>query len=470
MSMKEDTANTKSTSLSFITIAIFVLYIIRHFTHIITEGIKLATPETLNYNGVQLNIVNHTVALYNIAVSVIFVIIMICILQKRKWAVISFFAFQFVNAIAICIIQNNVADFGGHLLASVVCCIIFSLLLCIRNEGVSGWKLFFQPSLGKKHKNDKILVANTSTEDIIHKVEPQSKADNIEEVSNHENIKLDKLHHKKRTYNRKWILYAIGGISTFTLLISLTFGYYAYNTPERQYAKADTLLSHGQINEALDIYRNLADEDNYIPAKTKLGILYLTNDSVPMDSIVGFKYLEESAITDTTALKYLIYLYGGREYKGVTHTNTTKAYKYAQMALQQKKCTGAANLCLGYMNMNEEKYELSYYYLSEASKNKEPHANAFIGYLYLYGYGCEEDNEKAREYFEKELQIGQERNASYFLGLMYKEGWGVDINTHKAIKYLRMSAKLGDDSAKEELAKMKINGDYNEELFEMWEE
>ncbi len=60
-------------------------------------------------------------------------------------------------------------------------------------------------------------------------------------------------------------------------------------------------------------------------------------------------------------------------------------------------------------------------------------------------------------------------NALFFLGMMYEEGWGVSTSTHKAIKYLRSAAKLGNDDAKAELAKMKIKGIYNEDVFSIWE-
>lgn len=469
----------KKIHLNSFTVVICILYIIRHIIHIITEGIRLMTPENFIYNGVRVNIVSHTAATYNIIISGIFIVIICFILQKKKWAVVSFFIFQLINAISICAIKGDFTDIAVHIFASIVCCFILFLLLLLRNEGKSGWKVIFQDSTitFKKHNSH---PKTTQIEDIMNPINAVYPIDNEKKCKTAENNNENKENEaNKELWNkasklsgiqkRKKRLLCVSLGILLIILLALTFGYQTYNTPERRYAEADTLFSHGNIKESLEAFKYLADKDNYSPAKTKLGILYLTNDSVPMDSVKGFEYLEETAIIDSTALEYLIYLYGGKTFKGIKHTNTTKANKYAQMALEQNKCIGAANLCLGSINIDNKKYELAYYYLTEAAKYRIPMANTFIGWLYLNGYGCEENDQKAREYFQKELSIGEEENALFFLGMIYKEGWGVDVSTHTAIKYLRSSAKLGNDDAKEELAKMKIKGIYNEDIFNIWE-
>lgn len=463
-------------SLNSVTIVVCVLYMVRHIIHIITEGIKLITPESLVYNGVELNIVNHAAATYNVVASLPFVVILAFILKKKKWAVICFFIFQIANAFSLCMIQGDFANLGVHLFVSLVCCGILSLLLLLRNKGLSGWKIIFLNSKEKTQitqPQTHIEAEYTSElcemkEDNTHTAEHCKSETETKPVSLKKNKSKDQ---KQIFYGRKkYLLWGFSGFLMIALLLVLSFGYKAYNTPERRLAKADTLLKQGNIEEALHEFKRLAEQDNCLAAKTKLGILYLTNDSVPTDSIAGFKYLEDAACMDTTALKYLINLYTGKEGKvGVYYTNFSKARKYAQLALGQKRCLGVANLCLGYINIQDEKYELAYYYLTEAAKSNEPKANAFLGYLYLNGFGCDEDYQKARIYCEKELAIGEEKNALYFLGIMYKEGLGVKVNTHRAIKYLRASAKLGAEWAKEELARMEMDGTYNEETFQLWE-
>ncbi len=74
----------KRGNLNSIMFVICVLYIIRHIIHIITEGMKLMTSESLVYNGEKINIANHTVATYNIIISIAFIAIIVFILRKKK--------------------------------------------------------------------------------------------------------------------------------------------------------------------------------------------------------------------------------------------------------------------------------------------------------------------------------------------------------------------------------------------------
>lgn len=455
--MTEESNSNKgiTTSFNILTTIVCVLYLIRHIIHVITEGIKLTYPENFIYNGVKITIANHDMTIYNIVTSILFIVIMANILRKKKWAVISFFAFQLINAISIYAILKDFNDFGIHLAISIIYCIILFLLLQLRNNGIKGWNIIFN---NQKHSNKaiyKIIKEHILSKEIKEKIsETKSEQES-----------------KEKAFSKKKILVTLFSSIFIIALIVLCISYNIGNSPQKLYEKADTLFVHGKIEDALDIYKQLAEKENYAPAKTKLGILYLTNDSVTIDSVAGFKYLEETAITDSLALEKLIYLYGGQESKGANHYNSQKLEQYTQLAFDQNRCLGAANIVLGMKCTKQEKYNLAYYYFTEATKYREPCANLGIGWLYLNGYGCEEDYYKAKEYLERELKINENSQAYYFLGMMYKEGAGVKKSMQNSIKYLQKAAKLGDENAKEKLAKIEMDKtDNKKNILNLWEE
>lgn len=67
-----------------------VLVGIRHFTHIITCILQLATPEASEYNAQNIVLANHSFAIYNITLSTIFLFLIFSIACKQKWGCYSY--------------------------------------------------------------------------------------------------------------------------------------------------------------------------------------------------------------------------------------------------------------------------------------------------------------------------------------------------------------------------------------------
>lgn len=138
--------NKKSESLSLITTSIFVIFIIKHAFHILKEVQKLQYIGMLTeYDGAVSGSSYQLSCYYNIIVSLVVIVLLILVSYKQKWAVWTFLAFQFINPVVICTIMGTYNDLGAHLFASLVICVLFCLLLLIRKNGKSGWKLIFRP-------------------------------------------------------------------------------------------------------------------------------------------------------------------------------------------------------------------------------------------------------------------------------------------------------------------------------------
>ena len=76
-----------------------------------------------------------------------------------------------------------------------------------------------------------------------------------------------------------------------------------------------------------------------------------------------------------------------------------------------------------------------------------------LGYLYYRGEGCEQNKEKAEEYFNKSVDYYYEEDSSPcdFIGDFYKD----EEDYEMAIKWYSRAVDEGDDEAKEKLEELK---------------
>lgn len=252
---------------------------------------------------------------------------------------------------------------------------------------------------------------------------------------------------------------SIGIVMVVLLLTGVAIGFFVHNnTPEKKYEKADKLFSEGKINEAIALYTELADKDNFTQAQTRLAQLYLDNDSVPLDSKKGISYLEKAYATDTVALRALMCVYQSDvKCKGTSLSNIEKLEYYAKYAIKNNKCLGVAYFLIGNVNADKEDYSLAYYYWDKAAKYGESAAFVNLGCLFYYGNGCKQDDYKARCYFEKAIEKDQDDDYSlFYLGEIYKNGYGVPIDINKAKDFYKRSAELGNEDAQKAYADMEL--------------
>lgn len=118
-------------------VVIFVLVMIRHGMNILTQFIKMLTPETMEYNGQTIVVANHAFASYSIALSVIIIASLILVLCKKIIGAYIFLAVQIVNCAILLFMHTD--DGVAHIFVTLLMCAIFADVLCIRKEGKSGW-------------------------------------------------------------------------------------------------------------------------------------------------------------------------------------------------------------------------------------------------------------------------------------------------------------------------------------------
>ena len=251
----------------------------------------------------------------------------------------------------------------------------------------------------------------------------------------------------------------IGSVAVVLVLIfaGAVIWYNDYNSPDNRFQRANMYFSEGKTNKAIDMLTELAEND-YPKAKLKLGLLYLFNDSIELDSILGLKYLKDIAVSDTTALSNLLCIYRGVPCKGKSLSKSDQAIYYANMAIKKGICLDEAYFTLGNAYCDNNDYESAFYYWTKATEYGSVGAYGNLGWMYYWGNGCKENNDKAYQYFMKAYTINPDNDfVLFYLGLMHVYGYGVKKDVMQGKAYLKRAAELGNEDARKEYSKLQMN-------------
>ncbi|MGN0231761.1 MAG: hypothetical protein ACI4A8_06080 [Muribaculaceae bacterium] len=478
--------------LHILVLLICILSILRNIISFFVSIINLIAPESFKFNGVEIIITNHSLSLLKLVSSIALIVIFSGILAKKKWGVLGFFFIQ----ILVLILGLFLGYVKYSLFNFLIWCALFSLILMIKKNGKNAWQTIFNKQIIQKNEielkqencvqtmaenivsneeNCDFLDNQENTDDqrdtfvndsfinqehFLSENEPSIRSEQKRVIDDEEiNKQADKyVPLKTPRIGQKFLIClmcvivgTLAGIAILTCIHN--------NMPEKKFEKANILFSEGKMDDAIAIYTELADKENYTKAQTRLGVLYLDNDSVPLDSMKGMLYLEKAYVNDTVALEYLMYINQPRhECKGVILSNPEKFEYYSKYAIRNKKCLATAYFCIGNINGSKGEYDLAYYNWEMSAKFGMSEAFSNLGWLFYWGKGCKIDYEKARFYFEKAIERNEDDEFSLFhLGLIYKNGNGVPVDIIKAKKFLKRSAELGREDAQKVYAEMELN-------------
>lgn len=140
------------------------------------------------------------------------------------------------------------------------------------------------------------------------------------------------------------------------------------------------------------------------------------------------------------------------------YASKEKIEYYAKMAIRQHRLLRQSFFLLGNLEIEKGNFEIAYYYWEKSSQYNYYLAYDNLGWMYFNGKGVEENDRKAKFYFEKALSINSDDDfALYNLALMYENGYGVAKDMQKALKLLKKSAELGNNDAKSEVARIQMD-------------
>lgn len=462
-----------------------ILGIIRNITGVLSSVIKLATPDVKDCYGQVILSMPHNALIVSIIAKTLIVISLILTLNKKRLGIYGFtITIIMFSIISLVFYEDRLKQLPFNIGVALAHYALFFGLLMIKCNGIRSWYLFFpkveKASLDQRNEGDDKPIDSAPSHVENAKVnETEIRQQNVEVSSNisapptevlsdveskagsETAIKEDQnesVKPKNPIALKNFLTVAVVIIAIFGLVLCVHF-VHRYNQPEYQYAKADSLFKKGEVDEAIIIYTRLANEKKYVKAQTRLGILYVDNDSVKPNYKLGIKYLTKASIADTLALTYLMKIYVPRsELCGGKFVNCKKLEKLSNESIKKGRLLGLSYYYLGGIAAEREDYLLAFYNWEKAASLGERTGYDNLGWLYYNGYGVKEDNLKAKEYFEKALNIDSEDDyALFFLGEIYRYGYGVDVDIAKAYGMLVKSANLGNDEAKKEVADMKMN-------------
>ena len=151
--MKEE----KKTSLNGLIYLAGIMVIIRHVVQIAT-------------NIMLLSIGYDPAVVYNIAIGIIIIPLIVLILMLKKYALYAFFALQAINAIVISYLTG---DWAVNLSVTAIICTVVAAALCLKHDGVSAWKAILEKKetvtptqeANPKHDIEGKQASNTFTSD-----------------------------------------------------------------------------------------------------------------------------------------------------------------------------------------------------------------------------------------------------------------------------------------------------------------
>jgi TPR repeat protein len=164
----------------------------------------------------------------------------------------------------------------------------------------------------------------------------------------------------------------------------------------------DALLAYSVLDygSAFPPLLSLAQEGTR-DAQTRVGIMYLHGEGVPVDLREAVKWLRSAG-----------------------EAGSSEAYLELAEALKQ----------LG----NPNDYQEALYWLSEAAKRNVGEANALIGEMHLFGQGTNQSYVEALSWFQRGAD-SYDPKAFLYLGLCYASGLGVARDDIEAMKWFQLA-------------------------------
>lgn len=161
------------------------------------------------------------------------------------------------------------------------------------------------------------------------------------------------------------------------------------------------------------------------------------------DNIIGIKWIRKAAKKGHTQAMCEMGDYYTDSYDEFPNNIKKVIYWYTLAADMGDK---EAMYQLGVTYFNSKKIELSFKYFNKYKNNEGRYERVdyYIGWMYYYGYGTDQNYKKARKWLKKIAR--NYPKASHKLGLIYYYGYGVKKNHKVAYKWFKMGFKDSEDS------------------------
>ncbi len=193
---------------------------------------------------------------------------------------------------------------------------------------------------------------------------------------------------------------------------------------------------------AFEWYHKSATQNN-IQAIKAVGDCYYYGNGIGEDFVEALEWYEKSANLGNTDARAMVGYILAVEHKGITN-DKTKGIQYLENAALSGSTTGKSKLgILLYAGvLDKPDYENALSLLSDAAELGEKEAQFYLGLMYDWGRGINQNSAKAAEWFHKSAAQGF-LLAENLLGSYYVQGRGVEQNIDKGIELMEKAAAGG---------------------------
>ncbi|MBL0941383.1 MAG: SEL1-like repeat protein [Alphaproteobacteria bacterium] len=217
-------------------------------------------------------------------------------------------------------------------------------------------------------------------------------------------------------------------------------------------------------------YRKAA-EQGYVHAQYKLGWMYDNRIGIPAEEIeradelavAWYRKAAEQGYAVAQVNLGFMYFHG----QGVNQ-DYTEASEWFNKAKDQNQ--PLAFYLLGYMHhkglgiafnpdQSQEYFQKNYKLFTETEEHQRSYAQATLGNMFRYGYGVEQNFQKAIEWYQKAVDQNNYYYANAMLGRMYKKGEGIPQDLSKAFALIHKAAEEKNSEGLYNLALMYRDGE-----------
>lgn len=209
------------------------------------------------------------------------------------------------------------------------------------------------------------------------------------------------------------------------------------------------------FHKAKDFYEKSA-KHNYPLALNYLGMIFIQGTGIAIDHKKGVQYLEQAEkLNCPEACVNLGYFYNFKS----KNLDYSKGRYYYEKAIQLGSITAflyMGNLYFFGVGVQQDFLQAKEWY-EKAAEHDDADAFNVIGHLYHTGKGVAVNYTKAKEYFEKAVKKDHP-NACNSLGNIYLNGNGIAPDYYKAKDLFEKSANLGNSRGRYLLGKWYLEG------------
>ena len=235
------------------------------------------------------------------------------------------------------------------------------------------------------------------------------------------------------------------------MLKKVWFALFLYISPVWAISFTDGFVAYekNDFNTALHHFESMAKYGD-ATSQLMLGLMYAEGKGVSKDILKALYWLNEAKKQGFSADNIKKFIDAKLQSEITKYIDNT----------QNNQTDFTPNFEDAMQAFEEQNYDIAFKHfkpLAQQNNDYAKYAQAYLGFMYYYGYGRETDYQKSAYWFTQSAENG-EPTAQELLADMYKNGTGVQQDYQLAVYWYEKSAEQGNKNAQKDLGYMYYEG------------